>query len=91
MSRQFHSIRIDTDKCDGRMRCMRVCPTQAIRIRDGRAVILEEKSIGCGECIRACPNGAIVPLTDELSTLLDVLGSTDGGRGWSVPRGKKKP
>lgn len=65
----FHSIRIDTDKCDGRMKCMRICPTQAIRIRDGKAFILDEKCIDCGECITVCPKSAIVPLTDPFGEL----------------------
>jgi len=69
MNQYFHSIRIDPEKCDGRMRCMRVCPTQAIRIRNGKAVIIEEKCIDCGECITACPNGAIIPLTDPFGEL----------------------
>jgi iron only hydrogenase large subunit-like protein len=69
MSQYYHSIRIDTDKCDGRMKCLRSCPTQAIRIRENKAVILEEKCIDCGECITACPNGAIVPLTDPFGEL----------------------
>jgi iron only hydrogenase large subunit-like protein len=65
----YHSIRIDKDKCDGRMKCMRICPTQAIRIRDGKAHIIEEKCIDCGECITVCPNQAIVPLTDPFGEL----------------------
>ncbi len=69
MSPYFHSIRIDRDKCDGRMKCMRVCPTLAIRVRDGKASIIEEKCIDCGECITACPNGAILPLTDPFGEL----------------------
>lgn len=64
MTDVFHSIRIDVDRCDGRMKCMRACPTQAIRIRKGKAVILDESCIDCGECIKVCPNEAIVPLTD---------------------------
>lgn len=64
MDQYFHSIRIDTEKCDGRMKCLRVCPTQAIRIRNRKAVIIEEKCIDCGECIPACPHNAVVPLTD---------------------------
>lgn len=65
----FHSIRVDKDKCDGRMRCMRICPTEAIRIREGKAHILAEKCIDCGECIKVCPQGAIVPLTDPTGEL----------------------
>jgi Fe-S-cluster-containing hydrogenase component 2 len=51
------------------MKCMRICPTEAIRIRNGKAHILEEKCIDCGECITACPQGAIVPLTDPFGEL----------------------
>jgi Fe-S-cluster-containing hydrogenase component 2 len=46
-----------------------VCPTQAIRIRDGTAVIIEEKCIDCGECLTICPHDAILPLTDPFGEL----------------------
>ncbi|MGB2845607.1 MAG: 4Fe-4S binding protein, partial [Candidatus Aminicenantaceae bacterium] len=69
MNQYYHSIRIDTEKCDGRMKCLRVCPTQAIRVRNGKAAIIEEKCIDCGECITACPNNAIIPLTDPFGEL----------------------
>ncbi len=64
MNQYFHSIRIDPDKCNGRMKCLRVCPTQAIRVRNGKATIIEEKCIDCGVCITVCPHNAIIPLTD---------------------------
>lgn len=69
MTPYFHAIHIDTDKCDGRMKCMRVCPTEAIRVRNGKAKIISEKCIDCGECITACPNDAILPLTDPFGDL----------------------
>lgn len=65
----YHSIRIDPEKCRGRMRCLRACPTQAIRVRNGKAMMIEERCIDCGECINACPSGAIVPLTDPFGEL----------------------
>ncbi|MFC2164002.1 [Fe-Fe] hydrogenase large subunit C-terminal domain-containing protein [Acidobacteriota bacterium] len=69
MSPYFHSIQIDTEKCEGRMHCMRVCPTQAIRVRNGKAMIIEEKCIDCGECITVCPHDAIIPMTDPIGEL----------------------
>lgn len=69
MSQYYHSIQIDREKCDGGMKCMRVCPTQAIRVRNGKASIIENKCIDCGECIKVCPNKAIVPLTDPFGEL----------------------
>jgi Fe-S-cluster-containing hydrogenase component 2 len=69
MSQYYHSIRFDEGKCRGRMKCLRVCPTQAIRVRRGRARMIEERCIDCGECITACPSGAVIPLTDPFGEL----------------------
>jgi len=48
---------------------MRACPTHAIRVRKGKAQIISEKCIDCGECISVCPNSAIIPLTDPFGEL----------------------
>lgn len=54
MSKYQHSVSLDVTKCKGCTTCLRHCPTEAIRIRDRRAVILSERCIDCGECIRVC-------------------------------------
>ncbi len=69
MNHYLHFVRVDENKCMGRMKCMRVCPTQAIRVRGGKAKIDDEKCIDCGECITSCPSGAIYPLTDPFGEL----------------------
>lgn len=62
----FHSVYLDASRCVGCTTCVRRCPTQAIRVRDGKAHITEERCIDCGECIRACPKGAKKSVSDPL-------------------------
>jgi Fe-S-cluster-containing hydrogenase component 2 len=71
MDKYFHPIEVIEEKCDGRMMCMRGCPTQAIRIREGKARVIGELCVDCGECINVCPSGAIRPLTDPFARSLD--------------------
>lgn len=65
----FHSVRLKEDDCKGCTHCMRRCPTEAIRIRNGKASIIEERCIDCGECIRTCPNHAKYAVSDPLKML----------------------
>ena len=51
MDAYFHSVRLDKDKCKGCTNCIKRCPTQAIRVRAGKAHIIKERCIDCGECI----------------------------------------
>ena len=67
MGEYFHSVRILPEKCTGRMACLRACPTEAIRVRNGKAMILEDRCIDCGECARACSENAIVPQTSSFT------------------------
>lgn len=71
MSQYQHSVSLDVSKCKGCTTCLRHCPTEAIRIRDGRAVILSERCVDCGECIRVCPNKAKKASYQKLDQLSD--------------------
>lgn len=65
----FHSVTLDESKCKGCTNCLKRCPTEAIRVHDGKAEIINEKCIDCGECIRVCAYHAKVAVTDPLSAL----------------------
>lgn len=65
MSAYYHPLRFDETLCTCCMSCLRACPTQAIRVHGGHAVMLEDRCIDCGECLKACSKGAVVPLTDD--------------------------
>lgn len=64
-----HSVLLSPDKCIGCTTCVRHCPTEAIRIRDGRAVINEGRCIDCGECIRTCPEKAKKAVCNKISDM----------------------
>ncbi len=44
---------------------MKRCPTQAIRLIDGKAFINSDRCIHCGECIKVCPYNAYTPESIE--------------------------
>lgn len=65
----FHSVHLMEEKCKGCVNCIKRCPTEAIRVRDGKAHIIEARCIDCGECVRICPNQAKIVVADSLSQL----------------------
>ena len=64
-----HSVLLDTSKCTGCTTCLRHCPTEAIRIKDGHAVINSDRCIDCGECIRVCPHKAKKAVCSKLESI----------------------
>lgn len=71
LSQFYHSVTLDVAKCKGCTNCIKGCPTEAIRVRNGKAHILDDKCIDCGECIRICPNNAKYASTDSIARLKD--------------------
>ncbi len=67
----LHTVILDTEKCKGCVACMKRCPTEAIRVRNGKAIIHYERCIGCGECVRICPHNAKKATFDSLDMLED--------------------
>ena len=59
------TVVLDSGNCIGCITCMRRCPTEAIRIVNGKAKILYDKCINCGECVRCCKGGAKRPVYDS--------------------------
>lgn len=69
MKSYWHSVILERDYCTGCTHCLDRCPTQAIRIVDGKAQIIEERCIDCGECLRVCPYHAKGALVSNLDVL----------------------
>ena len=69
MNKYFHSVELDAELCCGCTNCLKRCPTEAIRIRGGKAHILSERCIDCGECIRVCPHHAKKARSNQLDEI----------------------
>ncbi len=69
MGDYFHSVILSKENCNGCTHCIKRCPTEAIRVRDGKANIDGEKCIDCGECIQVCPYHAQRAVTDDLEDI----------------------
>ena len=67
--KRYHSVQLDKSRCKGCTNCLMHCPTEAIRVRDGRAHIIAERCIDCGECIRICDYHDKVAVTDKFDTI----------------------
>ncbi len=71
-SREFHhSLKIREDLCVGCSHCMNVCPTEALRVKNGKAILYEEKCIDCGKCFGECPSSAIIIDHDDFDFIFD--------------------
>ena len=64
-----HSVVLEYIKCRGCTTCIKNCPTEAIRVRRGKATILPNRCIDCGTCIRVCPHKAVKSVPDDFNAL----------------------
>ena len=65
------SVQLLKDKCIGCTNCIKRCPTEAIRVQNGKAMIISDRCLDCGECIRVCQSNAKIAVSDPLSITAD--------------------
>lgn len=68
-TKYYHSVELQEDKCQGCVACVKLCPTEAIRVRNGKAEILSDRCIDCGACAAGCPYHAFNVSMDALEGL----------------------
>jgi iron only hydrogenase large subunit-like protein len=62
----YHAHEIMEERCNGRLKCVRHCPTEAIRVRDNKITFHNDLCIDCGICTEMCPENVFVPMSDTL-------------------------
>jgi ferredoxin len=65
------------DKCTGCGDCVKVCPVEAIKLKDGKAVIDAGECIECDACIDECPAEAIIYKKDLPKSRAENAGRTE--------------
>ena len=51
--------KVDAEKCTGCESCIDACPSEAIKMEEGKAVIDADTCVDCGVCVDECPVEAI--------------------------------
>ena len=51
--------KIDKETCTGCEACIDSCPSEAIVMEDGKAVVIEDNCVDCAVCVDECPVEAI--------------------------------
>lgn len=62
----YHALKLESQNCSGKLKCMNACPTHAIRYRNKKAVLVNDLCIDCGVCIEVCPDNAFLPVIDGI-------------------------
>ena len=51
--------KVDEAKCTGCEACVSECPSEAISMVEGKALVNPETCVDCGVCVDVCPQEAI--------------------------------
>ncbi len=62
-------VKIVEGSCKGCVNCIKSCPTEALRVIEGKVNILPELCIDCGECLRTCREKALALDEDDWDLL----------------------
>ena len=63
------------NECQDCYKCVRRCHCKAIRIVNGKASVIAENCVACGECVKVCPSHA-KKIRTELPRLRQMLGNS---------------
>ncbi len=67
----YHALKVNRDICHGCTHCLLECPTHAIRIKNGKALVNPDLCVDCGRCLEVCPVGAIEIEQDDFDKIFD--------------------
>ncbi len=70
----FEPVYTIENECQDCYKCVRHCHCKAIRIVNGKASVIPESCVACGECVKVCPSHA-KKIRSDLARLKQLLAS----------------
>ena len=67
----YHELNISEERCKGRLRCIKACPTKALRSFQNKVILKDDLCIDCGNCFKACPEQVFKSNIDEMTDFDD--------------------
>ncbi|ACA60680.1 indolepyruvate ferredoxin oxidoreductase subunit alpha [Candidatus Desulforudis audaxviator] len=52
-------VAVDQGVCDGCGECTESCPSETLKLVDGKAQVVNDECMGCETCVTICPTGAV--------------------------------
>jgi NAD-dependent dihydropyrimidine dehydrogenase PreA subunit len=52
-------VTVNGDVCDGCGECTESCPSETLKLVDGKAQVVNDECMGCETCVTICPTGAV--------------------------------
>ncbi len=65
-NKYYHELDINEENCKGRLRCIKACPTKALRSFENKVTLKDDLCIDCGNCFQACPENVFTSIIDEM-------------------------
>lgn len=53
------AVKVDEKKCTGCGDCTEACPSEALKVQDGKAKVSADDCSECAACVDVCPSGAL--------------------------------
>lgn len=53
------TVKVDEAKCTGCGDCVEVCPSEALKVEDGKVRVNNDECSDCAACVDTCPEGSL--------------------------------
>ena len=53
------AVKVTVEKCTGCADCVEACPSEALKVDNGKVQVSDDDCSDCAACVDVCPEGAL--------------------------------